>query len=128
MRRKKTIVKDVVEIVEKQFFKSRVCPNDPQLGEFLYDFFIRILEGCGEETRHVPQGMGHVMFFSQKESHHNTRMFIVDPAIGHAIYDFRKNIHDQLEAFAKKNQAKGKNILLQLNSGEISMKDFEKNI
>jgi len=118
----------VVTIVEKKYFKHRVCSDNERLGEFMYDFFIELLESVGEEIVFEDRRYDRVMFFSQVESSHNQRNFIVNKKTGDAIRKFRCNIHDELEEFAKDNRAKGKNILMQLNSGELSLNDFDESL
>lgn len=120
--------KIVVQIVEKRYFKHRVCQNNEVLGAYLYDFFIELLESIGQETQYIPKGLNHVMFFSQVECTHKNRMFIVNDKTGQVILNFRKTIYNQLELFAEKEREDGKSILIQLNRGEISMKDFDNSI
>lgn len=121
---KKGVKKLMVSIIQKDLFASRLHEQDNKIGEFLYDFIIKILEAEGEESEHC--SYTDVQMFTYKESSHGKqRHFLVSKKLAEALKFFRFESSEALEEFGKVHRLLGKNILLQLNSGEISMKDFE---
>ena len=113
-----------VGIVEKQFFKHRVVKKNEELGEYLYEAYIKLLCAIGEETKHGNDMT--VGLFTQVESTHKVRFFIVKEEIAEVLHDyFRFKMTDALEEFAKGNRKEGSNLLMQLNSGELTLKDFD---
>ena len=113
-----------ISIVEKYFFKHRVVRDDEILGEYLYDMFISILEKTGEEIDYEPSN-NHLMFFSQVDSGHKLRRFIVSEGL---FYVFKKycvhNLANTLNKYGERQRAKGKQALIMLNSGELNINEF----
>lgn len=113
----------IISIVSKEWFRHRVVTHNTEMGEYLYDLFIGILESCGEEIEH---GYPDLLFFSQVESNHETRKFAVSTSLFKVFHSFKMSGREAFDKYAKHNIEQGKKVLFMLNSGQISLKDFEK--
>lgn len=117
-----------VGIVEKKYFSHRVVSNDIILGEYMYDFYIDLLQAIGKEIK-SPVHFQDVRLFTQVESSHKVRYFEVSKEAAIVLEKYcAYNMQKALNKFAVKMRRQGTNILMQLNNGELSMKDIEEAI
>lgn len=114
----------VVSIIQKDLFVKRFYSKYEPIGEYFYDFLINLLESVGKETE--TNDLADVQLWTYVESSYgNQRQFLVSKAVAEMLYDFRCTIDKQLTELGKSHQKIGNNLLMQLNNGDLSMKDFE---
>lgn len=125
MKKEKTLI---VGIVEKQFFKHRVVSNDTTLGEYLYDFYIELLETAGKEIKR-PVSFTDIRVFTQTDCSHDVRYFEVPKKVALVIEKYCTwEMQKSLNKFAISMRRQGTDILIQLNKGELTMNDLNKSI
>lgn len=120
--------KAYISIVEKRFFKHRVCKDHERLGEYLYDFIISILKSSGTEVSHTPRESDHTGLFCYVDSTHKLRIFEVSQELHDALRKYAwHSLKKELDEYASHHLSEGKNILFALNRDDLSMKEFEDN-
>lgn len=125
MKKQETLI---VGIVEKNFFKHRVVSNNVVMGEYMYDFYIDLLQSIGKEIK-TPVSFQDVRLFTQTESSHKVRYFEVSKKTAIVLEKYCSyEMEKALNKFAVNMKKQGTNILIQLNNGELSMKELEKAI
>ena len=119
--------KFVIGVVGKELFPQRMrVPKE--FGEVLYDQLIAVLEMVAEE---VPSNVyKHERLGVYLDSNNpDTRCFSMNENTFWKIREnFGQAFYTNLGLYAKSEQQKGANVLFQLNNGNISMSDFEKNM
>lgn len=117
----------IVVIVEKDYFKRRVVTGNDKLGEFMYETYIALLTAIGKEVEH--SNRVDVGLFTYVESDAKHRYFEVEEKIAVVFQNnFRFKMSEALDKFAQDSRKEGTNLLMQLNSGELSLNDFNETI
>lgn len=118
-----------ISIVGKNLFTSRMG-IEKQFGEILYDQVIFVLENIAVEnpnsrTYHTDIRLG-VYLDSNNEG---IRIFEIDEDKIDKFYDlFANRFYTEFKSYSDRQQKLGRNVLFQLNQGNLSMSEFEENI
>ena len=116
----------IVNVVGKDLFPNRMHV-EKEFGEFLYEQLIFVLESIGEE---VDSGRPDLRLGVYLDSNNEgSRKFQVNRSQFEGIWNlFGHKFYEQIKGFSKREQKKGTDVLFQLNNGNISMNDFNKNL
>jgi hypothetical protein len=119
---------EIIQIVGKEIFPQRM-QLEKEFGEVLYDQIIFVLENLATElkTGHGHKDLRLGVYLDSKNP--GTRYFEMSEEKYDKFYELFGHIFfSKLKEYSKRQQKLGTNILLQLNQGNISTKDFEKNL
>lgn len=115
--------KFIVGVIGKDLFPSRMH-IEKELGHFLYDQLIAILELIGEEVEsneisHLRLGI----YLDTKNE--GARKFALNEKEANIVFKYLGHkFYDELKKYSSKEQKKGTELLFQLNEGKISASDF----
>ncbi len=118
-------------IPDKKLFCSRI-EIDNDIAIVLYDIIISILTETGEVTdNRVDYNCGKYQLFWYNEGFNGKDAIIYKCSV--EVVDIihiliRNRLIKVLDDFAKREMKKGKNLLIQLNRGSITINDFNKSI
>ena len=113
-----------ISIIPRDKFSARMQLEE-EFGKVLHDQLTALLDVVGEEQTQI-NNVDIRLGVYLDSSNEGTRYFKVSPQAGNLIYDhFGHSFSGELKAFALREQQNGTNLLFQLNSGDISTKDFE---
>ena len=118
----------IIGIPGMDFFVVRSIKNDIEFGAKIYDFITGLLEIVGTEVKCFDTRKKHVQLFLYKEQNNGKmpcRYFEVSNEIGEFIeIEFRSTFIKEIEKYGLRNQLKGKDVLFQLNNGQLSATEF----
>jgi len=117
-----------IGVIGKDRFANRLS-LDEELGDFLHDQLVGVLELICEKgvERGGPADIRIGVFLDSNND--GARYFIIKEAAYDLISDFFGHaLNREIKKFAKKEQSKGASLLFQLNSGDLTIKDFKDNI
>lgn len=118
-----------ISIVGKELFSSRMG-IEKEFGDIIYDQIIFVLENIATENHiakryHTDIRLG-VYLDSNNEG---VRVFEISADKIDKFYDlFANKFFNEFKKYTTRQQKIGTNILFQLNKGNISMSEFEKNL
>lgn len=116
----------VVEIVDRELFKIRSC-DDEEFGLFLYDQSKALLDAVGSKLDNRTRA--DVQLFTYTESGQKCLQYEVPDEVAKVLIKyFKHNLKDELKKYGQRKKKEGTNLLMQLNSGELSMDEFDKTI
>ncbi len=117
----------IVQLINKEHFSIRSIDN-VEFGEFLYDQIEALLNMFGQKVEHCNR-RADILYFSLYESRQKSTHYEVSDEFGKLLLThFKHNLQKAIEKYGKAKVKEGNNILFALNSGAISMNDFNKEI
>ena len=118
----------IIGLPGMDFFVKRSIKNDIEFGAKIYDFIIGLLEVVGKEVKSFDSNKNHVQLFLYREQGNGSmscRYFEVSNQLGEFIeLEFRNTFIQEIENYGLRCKLKGKEVLFQLNNGEITLTDF----
>ena len=118
----------IIGLPGMDFFVVRSIKNDIEFGAKIYDFITGLLEIVGTEVKSFDTRKNIVHLFLYREQNNGKmpcRYFEVSNEIGEFIErEFRNTFINEIEKYGVRNQLKGKDILFQLNNGQLSVAEF----
>ena len=118
----------IIGLPGMDFFVIRSIKNDIEFGAKIYDFITGLLEIVGTEVKSFDTRKNHVHLFLYREQNNGKmpcKYFEVSNEIGEFIErEFRNTFIKEIEKYGIRNQLKGKEILFQLNNGQLSVTEF----
>lgn len=118
----------IIGLPGMDFFVVRSIKNDIEFGAKIYDFITGLLEIVGTEVKSFDTRKNTVLLFLYREQNNGKmpcRYFEVSNKIGEFIErEFRNTFIKEIEKYGIRNQLKGKDILFQLNNGQLSAAEF----
>ena len=118
----------IIGLPGMDFFVVRAIKDDIEFGAKLYDFITGLLEITGTEVKSFDTRKNTVQLFIYREQNNGSmpcRYFEVSNQLGEFIErEFRNVFIKEIENYGLRSQLKGKNVLFQLNNGELSATDF----
>jgi len=113
-----------VSVVGKEWFPRRMHLEE-EFGGILYDQLIFVLESIAIEKE--TNTYSHIRLGVYLDTYNkDTRYLEMSESVIDKFSDcFGHLFHKNLQAFLKRERRKGSELLFQLNSGDLSMSDFE---
>lgn len=113
----------VVALAKEELFIAR-CSDDPILGKFLYDQFKAVLSVVGDFSEY--ERHWDLQAFNYVDRKDVEAVYLVDQQTERVLREFfLHRFSGVLNEYAKRKRKEGTEVLFALNSGELSLKDFE---
>ena len=117
----------IIGVIGKDLFNQRLHIQDEDFANVLYEQLIFVLKSLGTE---VSEGM----------CDYRLGVYLDTQNEGYSRYKFNKDdywdirekfghfFYSELEAYSKREQKKGTEVLFQLNNGDLTMEQFNKKL
>lgn len=118
--------KTIIAVPGIELFSVRSINEDIEFGAKIYDFIVGMLEIVGTEVQSLSTRQNSAqLFFYYEGNNVGSRFFEVSNEFAdYIIYEFRNVFLKEIEKYGDRKTTKGKNVLFQLNNGELSATDF----
>lgn len=113
-------------LTTKEVFAIRSGNKSQVLNEALFNFLHAICKAVGKITS--VNGRGDVQFYTYIETssiHNQNVTYELPEDVAIAFRKLRYDLEDGLSDLFKKGEESGKNLLFQMNSGGLSLNDFD---
>lgn len=118
--------KTIIAVPGIELFAHRSINEDIDFGAKIYDFIVGLLEIVGTEVQRLDTLQKTAQLFYYFEGRNTGSRFfeVSDEFACYIVYEFRKIFLEEIEKYGDRKITIGKNILFQLNNGELSATDF----
>lgn len=122
-----------IAIPSKEYFAIRCGIKHKEVGEALYDLVVGICEIAEVEADNMKR-IDYQMFWYRESSNSSadiddSKYFNVDEKAIELIYDtIKRLLIPSILSYGEHKKAQGQDLLLQLNNGGITLKDFNENL
>ncbi len=113
----------IIGVINKDLFAKRLHVEDEEFSMILYEQLIFVLSSIGEE---VTQGVcDYRMGVYLDTKNEGVKKYKLNKEAYWSVREkFGHNFYKELEKYSLREQKKGTDVLFQLNSGKLSMDDF----